>query len=92
MYNNMEYNSVDENDTLLHDRAVKLSKAKVHVNSDSVLCLGKIHEYPQSVGAWEQEVGWFTKSLEYHEFYPKIKKLVFRILLEKRCMQTKNLE
>ena len=27
--------------TLLHDRAIKLSKAKVHVYSDSVLCLGK---------------------------------------------------
>ena len=29
--------------TLPHDRAVKLSKAEVHVYSDSVLCLGKGH-------------------------------------------------
>ena len=31
---------------LLRDRAIKLSKAKVHVYSDPVLCLGKIHEHP----------------------------------------------
>ena len=40
--------------TLLHDQAVKLSKAKVHVYSDSVLCLGRIHEYPQAIEAWTQ--------------------------------------
>ena len=32
--------------TLLNDRAVKLSTAKVCVFPDSVLCLGKIQEYP----------------------------------------------
>ena len=31
--------------TLLSDRAVKLSTAKVYVFSDSVLCLGKIHQH-----------------------------------------------
>ena len=30
---------------LLHDTAIKLSKAKVHVHPDSVLCLGKMHEH-----------------------------------------------
>ena len=30
---------------LLHDSAIKLSKTKVHVYSDSVLCLGKFHEH-----------------------------------------------
>ena len=39
----MEYNSMDET-TLLHDRAIKLSKAKVHVYSHSVFFLGKIHQ------------------------------------------------
>ena len=32
-----------ERATLLGDRAVQLSKAKVYVFSDSVLCLGKVH-------------------------------------------------
>ena len=53
--------------TLLHDSTVKLSKAKVHGYSDSVLCLGDIHEYPQSIEAWKQKIEWFMKSLEYRE-------------------------
>ena len=36
-----------------HDKAIKLSKAKVHVYSDSVLCLGKFHEHPHSMELWE---------------------------------------
>ena len=31
--------------TLLHDKAIRLSKARVHVDSDFVLCLGKMHAY-----------------------------------------------
>ena len=33
----------------VYDGAIKLLKAMVHVYSDSVLCLGKIHEHPVSV-------------------------------------------
>ena len=33
--------------TVFNDRAGKLRTAKVYVFSDSVLCLGKINEYPQ---------------------------------------------
>ena len=40
--------------TLLHDRAVKLAKAKVHVFSDSVLCLGRNHEIPMIKGSLER--------------------------------------
>ena len=39
--------------TSLHYRAIKLSKAKEHACSDSVLCLGKIHEHPQSIRHWK---------------------------------------
>ena len=35
--------------TMLHNRAIKLSKAKVHVYSDSVFCLGEMHEHPISM-------------------------------------------
>ena len=52
---------------LLHDRAVKLSKAKVHVYSDLALCLSKIHEYHQSIEAWKQNIELFTMSPEYRE-------------------------
>ena len=53
--------------TLLNDRAVKLSKERVHVFSDSVLCLGRIHEYPRSIETWRENTEWFTKSHEYRE-------------------------
>ena len=50
--------------TSLHDRAVKLSKAEVHVYSDSVLCPAKIHQHPHSMEAWNQNIEWFMVSLE----------------------------
>ena len=42
-----------------------LQRTKVYVFSDSVLCLGKIHENPQSNTAWEQRLEWFKSSPEY---------------------------
>ena len=53
--------------TLLHDRAIKLSKAKVQVYSDSVLCLGKIHEHLASTQKWTEQVGWFMDSKDCQE-------------------------
>ena len=53
--------------TLLHDRAVKLSKASVHVHSDSVHCLGNTHAHPHSIEVWTQKIEWFTKRHEYRE-------------------------
>ena len=44
---------------------ISLQRTKVHVFSDSVLCLGKIHEKPQSNAAWEQRLKWFKTSQEY---------------------------
>ena len=48
--------------TLLSDRGVQLSTAKVYVFSDSVLCLGKIQQHPEAVDAWNQKIQWFTNS------------------------------
>ena len=44
---------------MLHNRAIKLSKAKVHVYSDSVLCLGEMHEHPIAMEKWKEQIGWF---------------------------------
>ena len=41
--------------TLLTDKAVQLSTAKVDVFSDSVLCLGKMNPYPESIRRMENE-------------------------------------
>ena len=38
---------------------------KVYVFSDSVLCLGKMNENPQSNVAWEDRLTWFKSSPEY---------------------------
>ena len=50
------------------ERVINLQRTKVYVFSGSVLCLGKIHENPQSNGAWEDRLGWFKSSPEYRNF------------------------
>ena len=50
------------------ERVINLQRTKVYVFSDSVLCLGKIHENPQSNTAWEERLGWFITSQEYRDF------------------------
>ena len=39
------------------EQVISLQRTKVYVFSDSVLCLGKIHENTQSNTAWEQRLG-----------------------------------
>ena len=50
------------------ERVINLQRTKVYVFSDSVLCLGKIHENPQSNDAWEDRLGWFKTSPEHRNF------------------------
>ena len=46
------------------EKVINLSHTKVHVFSDSVLCLGKMHQNPQSNYAWEDRLMWFRSSSE----------------------------
>ena len=50
------------------ERVINLQRTEVYVFSDSVLCLGKIHENDQSNGAWEDRLGWFRTSQENRNF------------------------
>ena len=50
------------------ERVINLQRTKVYVFSDSVLCLGKIFENPQSNDAWEQRLGWLKTSQNYRNF------------------------
>ena len=50
------------------ERTINLQRAKVYVFSNSVLCLGRIHQNPESNKAWEQRVGWITSSQCYRDF------------------------
>ena len=50
------------------ERIINLQRTKVYVFSDSVLCLGKIFENPESNEAWEQRLGWIRSSQNYRNF------------------------
>ena len=50
--------------SLIGDEQV-LQRTKVYVFSDSVLCLGKLHENPRANTAWEERLAWFKSSPEY---------------------------
>ena len=50
------------------ERIINLQSTKVYVFSDSVLCLGWIHQNPESNKAWEQRLGWITSSQSYRNF------------------------
>ena len=47
------------------EEVISLLHTKVYVFSDSVLCLGKMNENPQSNNAWEDRLMWFKSSPEY---------------------------
>ena len=47
------------------EKVVSLSHAKVYVFSDSVLCLGRMNENPQSNIVWEDKLTWFKSSSQY---------------------------
>ena len=47
------------------EEVISLSHAKVYVFSDSVLCLGKMNENPQSNIAREDRLTWFKSSPQY---------------------------
>ena len=44
------------------ERIINLKRTKVHVFSDSVLCLGKIHQNPEANEAWKKRIEWITSS------------------------------
>ena len=47
--------------SLVGDEVVSLSRAKVYVFSDSVLCLGRMIENPLSNIVWKDKLTWFKK-------------------------------
>ena len=53
--------------TLLHDNALKLANTKVHVYSDSVLCLEWMHGHPGAKEKWKDHSQYFQASNGYIE-------------------------
>ena len=50
------------------ERVINLQRAKVYVFSDSVLCLGKIHQHPNANEALKNRIEWITTSQSYRDY------------------------
>ena len=50
------------------ETVINLQRAKVHVFSDSVLCLGKIHQHPNANESWKNRIEWITTSQSYRDY------------------------
>ena len=50
------------------ERIINLQRTKVYVFSDFVLCVGNIHQNPESNKAWKERIGWITSSQSYRKF------------------------
>ena len=57
----MAFYSLDEISSLLYDKALKWAKAKVHVNSDSVLCQGMLHGHSEAKDKWKDQLQYFQE-------------------------------
>ena len=47
---------------------INFQRAKVYVFSDSVLCLGRVHQHPKSNEAWKDRIGWITTDQSYRDY------------------------
>ena len=50
------------------ETVINLQHAKVYVFSDSVLCLGKIHQHPESNEAWKKRIEGITTDKSYRDY------------------------
>ena len=51
------------------ETVINLQRAKVHVFSDSVLCLGRVHQHPKSNEAWKDRIGWIITDESYRDYH-----------------------
>ena len=51
------------------ETVINLQRAKVYVFSDSVLCLGKIHQHPESNEAWKRRIEWTITDQSYRDHH-----------------------
>ena len=58
-----KYLSLIDDETIIN-----LQRANVYVFSDSVLCLGRVHQHPKSNESWKDRIGWITSSESYRDY------------------------
>ena len=50
------------------ETVINLQRTKVYVFSDSVLCLGRIHQHPESNEAWKKRIEGITTDKSYRDY------------------------
>ena len=50
------------------ETVINLQRAKVYVFSDSVMCLGKVHQHPESNEAWKKRIEWIITDKSYRDY------------------------
>ena len=50
------------------ETVINLQRTKVYVFSDSVLCLGKVHQHPESNEAWKKRIEWIINEKSYRDY------------------------
>ena len=50
------------------ETVINLQRTKVYVFSDSVLCLGRIHQHPDSNEAWKKRIEGITTEKSYRDY------------------------
>ena len=50
------------------ETVINLQRTKVYVFSDSVLCLGKVHQHPESNEAWKKRIEWIINEKSYRDW------------------------
>ena len=50
------------------ETVINLHRAKVYVFSDCVLCLGKVHQHPESDEAWKKRIEWIITDKSYRDY------------------------
>ena len=50
------------------ETVINLQRTKVYVFSDSVLCLGRIHQHPESNEVWKKRIEWITTDQSYRDY------------------------
>ena len=50
------------------ETVINLQRTKVYVFSDSVLCLGRIHQYPDSNEAWKNRIAGVKSMRSYRDY------------------------
>ena len=63
-----ERNSWKQLSLIGDETVINLQRAKVYVFSDSVLCLGRIHQHPESNEAWKKRIEWITTDKSYRDY------------------------